>query len=452
MSQSETISVSSIINDSPIGSHRFAIFLLALILAMLDGFDNVMLSLAAPAISAELGITRPMLASVFTATLFGLAFGAFLLGFAGDKLGRRPCTLICVALFGFFTLTLPLGKSVTALMVFRFFAGAGIGGLLPNVCSLVSEFSPRTHRQTAVLVISGGIAAGAMLGGVVGATVLPTFGWHELFYIAGACTIVAFAGACFLLPESIRFLATRDETDRAIGNSLKRIAPNLVVQPGARFELEEVQTANGNVSQLFSNGLALTTTLLWLNYILVLAVMYLFFQWLPTLVQDFNFSSQMAVFTLTAFNLGGIIGSFLLGPMASRWGMYLVAPINFLLIIPSVLLMAYAHGDSATLIVGAFSAGWTVMGGLGVINSLAADNYPTQIRSTGIGWASGIGRLGSATSPSLIGLLLATGWQAGEIVLLPIVPAVVMALATTAIGRLRRRRSKDVFAAMPSHA
>ncbi|QEL27017.1 MFS transporter (plasmid) [Bosea sp. F3-2] len=433
------ISIDALIDTQSIGGYRLAVFALAVMLAMLDGIDNVTLGLAAPALSAELGIARSELASVFTATLVGLTVGAFALGYAGDRWGRRPCTIACVALFGAFTLAVPFAQDINHLIVFRALAGVGIGGLLPNICALVAEFAPSRHRQTGVLVVSGGIAAGAMLGGVLSAMLEPAFGWRALFFVAGGATLVALIATWLGLPESVRFLLARRGDEERVAALLRRIAPQAPLPPDARFTMADL---GGRVSlgRLFGDGLAATTILLWVSYATVLAVMYLLFQWLPTLARDFGFSQQQAIFAATAFNLGGMLGSVLLGPLAARWGTYRVATVNFLLIAPFVFAIAHSSGSSTLLLSGAFAAGWTVMGGLGLVNALAAESYPTAVRATGIGWASGIGRLGSAFSPSLIGLLLAAGWTARDVLELPIAPAVVMALAVIGIGRMRRKR------------
>ena len=132
--------------------------------------------------------------------------------------------------------------------------------------------------------------------------------------------------------------------------------------------------------------------------------------------------------------------------------MYRGATVDFLLIAPCLFMVAYSNGNATLLLAGAFAAGWTIMGGLGLVNALAADNYPTPVRSTGIGWASGVGRLGSAASPSAIGWLLTAGWGARDILLLPIAPAIIMASAVFAIGAIRRRRMSTPAMELASHA
>jgi AAHS family 4-hydroxybenzoate transporter-like MFS transporter len=439
MSNSNSVSIDSIIDSAEIGRYRIKIFVLAIFLAMLDGIDNVTLGLAAPALSADLGIARSELASVFSATLVGLTLGAFTLGYAGDKWGRRPCTIACVALFGVFTLAIPFARDLNHLIVFRALAGIGIGGLLPNICALVAEFAPSRHRQTAVLIVSGGIAAGAMLGGFLSAALEPAFGWRALFLVAGGVTLLALAAAWISLPESVRFMFVRRGDEARVVDLLRRVAPMTKLPVGVRLSIAD-QGDRVSLARLFTDHLMATTVLLWLTYAIVLAIMYLLFQWLPTLARDFGFSQQQAVFAATVFNLGGMLGSLLLGPMATRWGTYRVAIINFILIAPFVFAIAHSPGSPALLLASAFAAGWTVMGGLGMVNALAADNYPTAVRATGIGWASGVGRLGSALSPSAIGWLLAAGWSARDVLELPIVPALVMALAVIGIGIIRRRR------------
>lgn len=451
MNTQTRVDVEQVLGQMPVGGYRIAVFALAVLLAMLDGIDNVTLGLVAPALSAELQIPKTDLASVFTATLIGLTVGAMVLGPAGDKWGRRPATLACTAFFGIFTLAIHYVQGLNMLILFRFLAGIGIGGLLPNICALVSEYSPNKHRQTGVLVVSGGIAAGAMLGGILASFIEPVFGWRSLFMVAGGLTIVALVVAIILLPESIRFLIARNPTHPDVYRLLKRISPSADVPQSARWIVSERQAA-GTFRELFAGGMAVKTIVLWVSYILILSTMYLLFQWLPTLAREFGFSPAIATYASTVFNLGGMVGSIALGPMAARWGVYRVSAINFLVIIPGMIALASSRDMQTLLLFSSFVTGWTIMGGLGVINALTTEAYPTASRSTGLGWASGIGRLGSSFSPSFIGwLMVSGGWAAHDILMLPIAPAIFLTIAVLTVGALNRKQATNVSGIAATH-
>lgn len=451
MNTQTTVDVEKVLGEMPVGGYRIAVFALAVLLAMLDGIDNVTLGLVAPALSAELQIPKTDLASVFTATLVGLTVGAMVLGPAGDKWGRRPATLACTASFGVFTLAIHYVHGLNMLILFRFLAGIGIGGLLPNICALVSEYSPNKHRQTGVLVVSGGIAAGAMLGSILATFIEPAFGWRSLFMVAGGMTIIALVVAIVLLPESIRFLIARNPSHPDVYPLLKRVSPSADVPQNARWMVSE-RPAAGRFRELFAGGMALTTIVLWVSYFLILSTMYLLFQWLPTLAREFGFSPAVATYASTVFNLGGMVGSIALGPMAARWGVYRVSAINFLVIIPGMVALASSRDMQTLLLFSSFVTGWTIMGGLGVINALTTNAYPTASRSTGLGWASGVGRLGSSFSPSFIGwLMVSGGWAAHDILMLPIAPAVILTLAVLTVGALNRKQATNVSGIAATH-
>lgn len=451
MNNQTRVDVEEVLGQMPVGGYRIAVFALAVLLAMLDGIDNVTLGLVAPALSAELQIPKADLAAVFTATLVGLTVGAMVLGPAGDKRGRRPAILACAAFFGVFTLAIHYVQGLNMLILFRFLAGIGIGGLLPNICALVSEYSPNKHKQTGVLVVSGGIAAGAMLGGILASFIEPAFGWRSLFMVAGGITIFALLVAIVLLPESIRFMAARNPADPDVYRLLKRAVPSADIPRDARW-IVSGRSAGGTFRQLFAGGMAVTTIVLWVSYILVLSTMYLLFQWLPTLARDFGFSPAMATYASTVFNLGGMVGSIILGPMAARWGAYRVSAINFLLIIPGVIALAYSRDMQMLLLFSSFVTGWTIMGGLGVINALTTDAYPTASRSTGLGWASGVGPLGSSLSPSFIGwLMVSDGWTPHDILMLPIVPAIILTIAVVTVGSLNRKQAATLSGIATTH-
>ena len=88
-----------------------------------------------------------------------------------------------------------------------------------------------------------------------------------------------------------------------------------------------------------------------------------------------------------------------------------------------------------------FILGFTVQGAQGGLNALVASFYPTAIRSTGIGWALGIGRIGSIVGPVLGGVMLSAGWHPRQIFLVGVIPSLCAAVAITITGRLRGSES-----------
>ena len=419
-------------------SYRALVFGLALAFAMLDGCDNVLLGIAAPALGTALHLTRASMASAFTGTLIGLALGALGLGALGDRIGRRPVTLACVGLIGVFTSLLPLSPGLPILVAFRFLTGLGIGGLLPNICALVSELAPQRLRQAAVLFVSGAIAFGGMLAGLIASSLMPAFGWQSVFYVMGTLTVLILLAGIFLLPESISFLLTvRRAGPEQITRALRRLAPEVNVDPA--ILKAPAKAGAGSIWRLFEGPLALVTIAVWLSYVVILVTMYLLLQWTPTLAKDLGFTLNFGILALSLFNLGGTLGSVAFGLLAERWRIQLITPVTLLLVAPATAALALSTAHPILFLVSAFCSGWVVMGALGTINALAASAYPTEIRATGIGWASGVGRLGAIASPLVVGWLLQVGWDARAILLLPVAPALVTALVTGSIS-LRGRR------------
>ena len=260
-----------------------------LLAMMADGFDLLNASIAGPALIKEWGIDRAALGPVFSASLVGFFVGAPFFGYLGDRYGRRLAIISSLFFIGITTLGCAFARDLQELLWLRFLSGLGLGGVLPNVIALNGEFTPKRLRATMLVIMSMGISLGGAVPGLVGVTLMPTYGWPVIFIVGGIIPIVIGFCAIFALPDSIKFLVLRGGHEDTVARLARKIDPALAIAPGARFFLDQDEgsaSTRGSPTALFRNGWALVTVLVWVIFVLNLTANNLMNAWLPMIVQS----------------------------------------------------------------------------------------------------------------------------------------------------------------------
>jgi AAHS family 4-hydroxybenzoate transporter-like MFS transporter len=340
---------------------------------------------------------------VLTASLFGILFGAPILGFVGDMFGRKKAIILSCLIFGGFTWAGAWANSLEAMWWLRLLAGIGIGGLLPNLIALNAEFAPRRLRATMIILMFTGITFGGSVPGAVAAWLVPQHGWPIIFVIGGVAPIVMAAVAGLWLPESIKYLTVKGHATQ-VARILAALQPGAAVGPQTRFVLADEQHATSvSPRLLFSDGLAAITPLLWLLFLLNLMGFYFLASWNPTLLASANVSEAMAAIGTALFQIGGTIGGLTLSRPIDRKG-FLPVTILFVIAVPVIASIGYVGSIStALLMLVLVLGGFCVLGLQFGLNAASAMIYPTAVRSNGSGWAFGIGRFGSIAGPYIGG-------------------------------------------------
>ena len=434
MSLAPHTDVATFIDSQPLSRLQYLVIILCGLVVLLDGLDTQVIGYLGPALSAEWNIPRAQLGPVFSASQVGLVAGLLVIGAISDRIGRRLSIIVSVVLFGFFTLLTAFAQGVTDLMVYRLLAGIGLGGAMPNALALTGEYCPKRLRATLVIIMFCGFSLGSIVGGVLAATLLDSLGWHAVFLIGAILPMLLLPVLIVKLPESLQFLllASRSRAPRvrrALG-ILQKINPQLAGSVELQVQLEPV--AKVPVTDLFSAGRTRGTLMLWVVFFMNLMVFYFLQSWLPTLFADTGLSQQSAVLMSTLISVGGIVAGIVSGPLMDRYNAYKVMALLYLG--GSLLVAAIGVAGPAALAWVTFGAGFCVSGGQKSINALAVIFYPTQVRSTGVGWALGIGRFGSILGPVLAGGLLSWGWTTASLLQLAALPMLLAALMIYVMG------------------
>ena len=434
------LDIAKLLDDATMGAFQYGVIALCFALVMIDGFDTQAIAFVAPALREAWTIAPNTFGLLFSAGLVGSMLGAMALGMLGDRIGRRPLIIASTLLFSVMSLLSATATGVETLAVYRFIAGLGLGGLLPNAIALVAEFAPRRVRSTAVVSTFIGFPLGAVLGGMASARIVPAYGWETVFVAGGLLPLIVLVIVWFKLPESLRFLVRNRVGKQRVLDVLARLRPDLRLSGVDAIRGPELRPSGPPVQQLFIDGRGAWTLWLWLLAFSSLLLTYFLVHWIPLVLVDAGVAQGKAIMGVALLNLGGIVGSLVIGRISDRRGPYLAMglPLAFAIVFVAVIGLSIEAGAAVVLSV-IFFAGVTFVGMQLNISALAATNYPAVIRSAGTGWSIAAGRVGSIVGPLVGGALVAVEIGIDRLFLIAAVPAAVALFAIVAMARIKAR-------------
>jgi AAHS family 4-hydroxybenzoate transporter-like MFS transporter len=427
--------VSEIIDQRTMGRYQIWTMALCGMVIVLDGFDTQSIGFLAPSMAESLHVPVKAFGPIFAAALFGLMISSMLSGPIADRWGRKGPIVTCTLIFGTFAMLTARCTSFDQLLACRFLTGLGLGGALSNSVALMSEYAPKRLLAVIVSMIFCGMPAGAVLATQVSAVMLPRWGWQSVFYAGGILPLTLALLLIAILPESVRYLEVSGADQRKISNILARISPEFAGASVSRSEHQDLRR-KAPVVNLFTEGRAAGTILLWIPYFMNLLMLYFVVFWLPALLRQTGKPVSAGATAIMLFSVGGIAGSFVEGNLMNRWGAFTVLLTEFLCTTLLIASLAYSNSFPLMMTI-TFVLGFVVQGAQGGLSAVAATFYPISIRSTGIGWCLGVGRIGSIVGPLLGGVMLKLDWSPREILLAGSIPALCAAAATFTSLRLR---------------
>ncbi len=429
------LDVGEFIDRQGIGRPQSIVIVLCGLVALLDGLDLQSIGLAAPGIGAQLHIAPQVFGIVFSAALAGLALGAFALGPVADRVGRKGVLVGSTVCFGLFTFCTAFAGSLDVLLVARFLAGMGLGGAMPSFISLASEYVPSRLRATIVGLLWAGFPLGGVVGGLLGAWLIPAYGWQSIFLVGGVAPIALALLLLIVLPESAAFLINSGKPAERTAATLRRMFPAVSFAKGTQFLLRREPKPRAPVRQLFTGGRGAGTTLLWISFFFAFMILVTNSSWSPILLRAEGIAIEQSAVAMATYNFGSLFASVGAGYLVSRFGAARILPLTL-----AGGALAYASVGWAAPSIGAVTIAEGIFGLLlgcastGLI-ALAAIFYPSAIRSTGVGWATGVGRIGSFTGPLVVGAMGGAHWPIrtifGTVAASVLIGAIACALMST---------------------
>jgi len=434
----QTVDVSRVIDEQPLSRFQIKVILLCAAALFMDGFDVTSMGYVAPSLSKLWGLKPGALGPVFGAGLSGLMVGALIFSPLSDRIGRKAIIAASAALFGAFSLLTPLAETRDQLFWLRFATGLGLGGAMPNAIALTSEYLPKRLRATLTMVMFFGFSLGSGLGGAIAALLIRNYDWKAVFWFGGTAPLVLVPVLLLMLPESIRLLTLRGNAGNQVAAFLKRINPLLRYDAATtRFVASDEHASRGfPVKLLFCDGRAVVTLLFWVMFFVNLLELYFLANWLPTLVHNAGLSEQQALVATGLIHIGGIFGTLVLGRLIDKTNPYVVLAVTYAVGGVFVACIGLSTAGVILLMSVTFCAGFCIVGAQISANALAASYYPTVMRATGVGWALGIGRIGSVVGPVVGGIVISMQWATPTIFAIGAMPTVLATIAVLTVGRL----------------
>ncbi len=420
------LSIQDYINQTPFSGYQKLIFIVTFLVAFFDGYDTAVIGYIAPSLVQEWGISRPDLAPVLSAALFGLACGAISSGPIADRFGRKYLLIASVALFSIGSLISAQVDSLVALERWRFITGIGLGAAMPNAVTLLSEYCPQHQRARIVNTMFCGFPLGAALGGFIASYLIPTFGWRSTLVFGGVLPLLLSILMVFIIPESVRFLSGKPNTQTRIQAILKRFKGRDLAE--VDFSLQEQEEVSGHGIQLvLSKQYIVGSVLLWICYFMGLIIFYGVINWMPVLLEQ-AMSAARAKQIVGLFALGGL-GAIASGYFMDRYNVNYLNALLALLTMMSIAIMGWSlQWGMVALIVVVLFAGIVMNTLQASLPTVAALFYPTQGRTTGVSWMMGIGRFGGVAGSYLVAELVRREFSLEQVFLSLAVPAAIMAI------------------------
>ncbi|CAI1496046.1 4-hydroxybenzoate transporter PcaK [Serratia quinivorans] len=385
----------------PIGRFHYGLLFWCSLIMLFDGYDLVVYGSVIPLLMEQWSLTHIQAGWMGSAALFGMMFGAVAIAPLADRVGRRKVILGAMTLTSLSVFANAFAGEPLSFTFLRFMTGVGLGGAVPNIVSLMSELAPRARRNRLITIMLSCYSIGAMLSALMAIVVIPALGWHTLFLIGGL--LLLFLPSMYrYLPESLPFLVGRD--NGAAVRLLKRIAPQ---EDTANILFEKQSTAESSpaFALLFKDGRGAGTLFIWLGFGMCMLLVYGLNTWLPKIMVNGGYPLGSSLMFLVTLNVGATLGALGGGWLADRFGSKSTLVLFFVLAALSLSALGTKPGPvllNAMLLI----AGATTIGTLAVIHAFAAQYYPSEIRSTAVGWCSAIGRFGGVAGPALGGLML----------------------------------------------
>jgi MFS transporter, AAHS family, 4-hydroxybenzoate transporter len=435
---SQVLQIDQLVDEQTIGWFNWSLLIWSFLAMFADGYDIGALSFAQPALERLWQVPKEAFGPASSASLVGILIGAPLLGYIGDRYGRRAAIVAGSVVYGLCSLAIIATHDIEQVIALRFITGIGLGGIMPNTIALNAELAPKRLRATLITLMFVGITLGSSAPGLIAYGLMPRYGWRVLFLIGGLVPLGV--GLCLIraLPESVKFLALRDDRHGELLRTARRMRADLALTDDTQFVVTPAPASCSDrvgVGMLFSGGLVWITPLLWLCFSTAMMSNYFLNSFLPLIFRDSGLPAGRAALAATLYHVGGTVGGLLMSVLLDRFGFVVVA-VLFAMAVPAIWALGVVPTAFGALATFAGASGFAVLGAQFGNNAAAGLLYPTPVRSKGVGWALGVSRFGAIVGPLAGGILLGMNLPLRTLFLTAAAPMLVGTVGAIVLVRL----------------
>jgi MFS transporter, AAHS family, 4-hydroxybenzoate transporter len=419
---------------------------------MIEGFDNQLQSYTAPVIIQEWHLAKTAFGALLGFSQAGFMIGAVILGHLGDRVGRRPMILVGCLLFGVFTVAGGYAPNLTTLAATRVLSFLFLGGAVPNAIALAVEYAPARRRAIRVAIMYVCYTLGAAAGGFISAKIVPEMGWQSIFFLCGWLAVVLSAILYFTLPESARFMVVRGRSHEKLAATLRRLSPGVAIPADTVFIAKTEKKEKSSVVQLFQGGRTAKTIPLWIACFFSMIALLFLASWMPTILTDSGLPYRYSIIATGLFQAAGSGGTLASGWLLDRRNGILFVGLIALAGASVVVGFPVGMGDASLLMLLVAMAGFCIIGTQSSLNALSGVLYPTAMRTTGSGWAYGVGRIGAILGPSIGSFIVAAHLSLSTIFMIIAIPPIFTGCAILTLHKLRPNAVREEDEAAPAGA
>ncbi|EMN5734187.1 MFS transporter [Pseudomonas aeruginosa] len=415
------------IKHGDMGGFRISLVIFCVILAALDGFDVLVMAFVAPSLSASWGLSPSALGALFSAGMIGTAIGAFFLAPLGDRIGRRPIALGCLALLAVSMLASAITREFSEMFAARLFTGIGVGAMLATINIIITEYANDRRRSLCNAGMSVGVPLGATLGGLMSVLLISQYGWQAPFIFGGVAAIVLMPFAWKLFPESFDYLIEKQPAGAL--ERANQILPRLGLAPlPALPAARDPAITDGRLSDLVRSPLRAPFIASCVMYFCIMMTFYFVSSWTPKILTDAGLSITGGISGAMLLSFGGMLGCLSFGLLAAKVGSYRLTAITMISLFVMMLVFSNMGYHPTLLVIVALTLGFFLYSAVTTLYVVVPVSFPTTLRGSGTGIAMGVGRVGAVFGPYMAGMLIEMGWPREHYFLVLALPVLLAAL------------------------
>ena len=430
----------------PVGSFHYKLLILTGLGWLFDSMDTGLIAFVLPVLAKEWSLSPAQVGWIGSIGLIGMALGAVLAGTLADRIGRKKVFSITVLLYSLSTGMCALAWSYESLLVFRFLVGFGLGGELPVAATLMSEYAPSHLRGRFIVLLESFWGVGWLVAACISYLVIPVFGWQIAFVIGTLPALYVFLIRLHM-PESIRYLLTKNRIKEAQDVILlleKKLGVKSQPFTGTvdMSAIKREQETAPKFTALWSKPFRTRTAMLWLAWFGIVFSYYGIFMWLPSIVYAQGFAVVKTFEYVLIMTLAQLPGYY-----AAAWLVDVIGrkyTLSLFLLLSGV--CSFFFGNAATpetLLAWGAAMSFFNLGAWGVVYTYTPEQYPTQIRALGSGWAAGFGRIGGMLAPMLVGVMLGNAFGMNTIFLMFASVFVIISAVVILLGKESKKKTLE---------